>query len=94
MVESQPSKLIVRVRFPLPAPITNLFELSKQIDTKIIQKWMIFLLPKNIIQEFWFLVNSWGEYFEKWLFVNSWGGVLRKALHSNFFGNFEMALCQ
>ena len=33
------------------APITNLFELIEQIDTNIIQKWMVFFYCENAIQE-------------------------------------------
>ena len=41
----------VWVRVPPAAPITNLFELIEQIDTNIIQKWMVFFYCKNVIQE-------------------------------------------
>ena len=41
----------VGVQVPSSAPITNLFELIEQIDTNIIQKWMVFFYYKNVIQE-------------------------------------------
>ena len=45
MVEPQPSKLMTWVRFPLPAPVTFLFELFiEQIDKNIILKGMVFFL--------------------------------------------------
>ena len=41
----------VGVQVPSSAPITNLFELIEQINTNIIQKWMVFFYCKNVIQE-------------------------------------------
>ena len=41
----------VEVQVLSSAPITNLFELIEQIDTNIIQKWMVFFYCENVIQE-------------------------------------------
>ena len=38
------------VRVPPSAPMTFLFELIEQIDTKINQKWLIFFIAKKVIQ--------------------------------------------
>ena len=49
VVECHASDLVARVRFPLPAPVTFLFELFiEQIDMKSISKMVdFFLLQKN-----------------------------------------------
>ena len=62
MVEFQPSKLAMRVRFPLPAPTTNLFELYRtDILNTILERDGIFLFYFQYVLHYPRVLYRWSK---------------------------------